>query len=128
MTNDSNRMKRIEYRGKHLRASRTGGVSVRAQTKAAGLNLTVNSRHGVRVFKAYRQRHQYRIAKWAASDSRSLWKGPTKLNLSKSGVTVSTKNEVGTFNWVKPKRSSATVAGINVRGKNSLIVHSIWAV
>ena len=127
MTNDSNRMKRIEYRGKHLRASRTGGVSIRAQTKAAGLNLTVNSRHGVRV-KAYRQRHQYRIAKWAAWIQGRYGKGPTKLNLSKSGVTVSTKNEVGTFNWVKPKRSSATVAGINVRGKNALIVHSIWAV
>ena len=43
------RLKRFEYRGKYLRASRTGGTSLRAQAKAAGLNFTVNSKHGVRV-------------------------------------------------------------------------------
>ncbi|MFW5828076.1 MAG: hypothetical protein ACOCU4_08285, partial [Alkalispirochaeta sp.] len=43
------RQRRIEHRGKYLRASRTGGVSLRAQTKAAGLNITGNTSHGIRV-------------------------------------------------------------------------------
>ncbi len=47
------RQRRIEHRGKYLRASRTGGVSLRTQTQA---------------------------------------------NLSKSGVSFSTKNSLGTFN------------------------------
>ena len=42
------KLKRIEYRGKYLRASRTGGVALRAQTKAAGIHFTANSKHGLR--------------------------------------------------------------------------------
>jgi hypothetical protein len=42
------RQKRIEHRGRHLRVSRTGGVAVREQINVAGLNLTANSKHGVR--------------------------------------------------------------------------------
>ncbi|MFB4203565.1 hypothetical protein KBTX_03068 [wastewater metagenome] len=48
--NDSyGRQRRIEHRGRHLRASRTGGIALRAQMKAAGLTLTGNTARGVRV-------------------------------------------------------------------------------
>ena len=54
--------------------------------------------------------------------------GPTKLNLSKSGVSVSTKTNVGTINWFKPRYSSAKIGGIQVRGKNALYLHAVIAV
>jgi hypothetical protein len=41
--------RRVEHSGQHLRVSRTGGASLRAQTKAAGVNLAANSQHGMRV-------------------------------------------------------------------------------
>ena len=85
------RLKRIEYRGKYLRESRTGGVSSRAQTKLAGLNLTANTQHGFRV--------STRVAKGTNVGFQNgrfvlrgrYGKGRTKLNLSKSGVSVSSK-------------------------------------
>jgi hypothetical protein len=39
---------RIEHRGQHTRASRTGGVSVRGEQKAGPVNLTANSAKGLR--------------------------------------------------------------------------------
>ncbi len=54
--------------------------------------------------------------------------GPTKLNLSKSGVSVSSKTEIGTINWFKPRYSSAKIGGIQVRGKNALYLHALLAV
>tara|TARA_B100001245_G_C22833807_1_gene401018 strand:- start:130 stop:1134 length:1005 start_codon:yes stop_codon:yes gene_type:complete len=122
-----NRLKRIEYRGKYLRASRTGGVALRAQGKAAGINFTVNSKHGTRVSK--------RIAKGTNVGFQNgrfvlrgrYGKGPTKLNLSKSGVSVSSKTSVGTINWFKPKYSSAKIGGIQFRGDNALIIQGVVA-
>ncbi|MFP4167110.1 MAG: hypothetical protein ACLFUF_08130 [Opitutales bacterium] len=119
------RLKRIEYRGKHLRASRTGGVALRAQTKAAGINLTANTNRGMRV--------STRVAKGtqtAFQNGRFILRGrygdgPTKLNLSKSGVSVSSKTDIGTINWVKPGYSSAKIGGIQVRGKNAVYLHMI---
>ena len=128
MKRDSDgRLTRFEYRGKHLRVSRTGGVSLRAQGKAAGLNFTVNSKHGMRV--------STRVAKGTNVGFQNgrfvlrgrYGKGPTKLNLSKSGVSVSSKTSVGTFNWFKPRYSSAKIAGIQVRGKNAVYIHAIMA-
>jgi len=49
--------------------------------------------------------------------------GPTKLNLSKTGMTVSARNELGSFNWVKPNRSSAKLFGVQVRGKKAVYAH-----
>jgi hypothetical protein len=54
-------------------------------------------------------------------------KGPTKLNLSKSGVSVSTKNALGTFNWIKPNRSSVKLGGVQIRGKNAATIQMIYA-
>ena len=39
---------RIEHRGQHTRASRTGGVSVRGEQKAGPVNITANSSKGLR--------------------------------------------------------------------------------
>ena len=122
------RLKRIEYRGKYLRASRTGGVALRAQGKAAGVNFTVNSSNGTRV--------STRVAKGTNVGFQNgrfvlrgrYGKGPTKLNLSKSGVSVSTKTSVGTVNWFKPKSSSAKIGGVQFRGDNALIINGIVAI
>mgnify|MGYP005848344367 CR=1 FL=1 len=124
-TTPDGRLKRIEYRGRHLRASRTGGVALRAQTKAAGVNLTANSARGARV--------STRIAKGtqaAFQNGRFVLRGrygdgPNKINLSKSGVSVSSKTAIGTFNWFKPRYSSAKIGGIQVRGKNAIYLNLI---
>jgi hypothetical protein len=119
------RLKRIEYRGKYLRASRTGGVALRAQAKAGGINFTANSNRGARV--------STRIAKGtqaAFQNGRFVLRGrygdgPNKVNLSKSGVSVSTKTDIGTVNWFKPRYSSVKIGGVQVRGKNAVYLHLI---
>lgn len=121
------RPKRIEHRGRHLRISRTGGVAVREQIKVAGLNLTANSKHGIRT--------STRIAKGTNAGFQNgsfrlrgrYGKGPTKLNLSKSGISASTKTAIGTFNWMKPNRSSVKLGGIQIRGKNAAAIQMIYA-
>jgi len=122
------RLKRIEYRGKHLRASRTGGVSIRAQGKSAGINYTLNSKHGVRV--------STKIAKGTNvgfQNGRFILRGRygaggTKLNVSKTGFSVSTKTDIGTINLLKPNYSSAKIGGVQVRGKNALIIHALYTI
>lgn len=47
---EDGRQVRIEHRGKYTRASRTGGVAVRAEEKIGPLNLTANSTTGLRAF------------------------------------------------------------------------------
>lgn len=119
------RLKRIEYRGKYLRASRTGGVALRAQAKAGGINFTANTNRGARV--------STRIAKGtqaAFQNGRFVLRGrygdgPNKVNLSKSGVSVSTKTSIGTVNWFKPRYSSVKIGGVQVRGKNAVYLHLI---
>lgn len=119
------RLKRIEYRGKYLRASRTGGVALRAQAKAGGINFTANTNRGGRV--------STRIAKGtqaAFQNGRFVLRGrygdgPNKVNLSKSGVSVSTKTEIGTVNWFKPRYSSVKIGGVQVRGKNAVYLHLV---
>ena len=103
------RLTRFEYRGKHLRVSRTGGISLRAQGKAAGLNLTVNSQHGMRVSTRVARGTNVAFQNGRFILRGRYGKGPTKLNLSKSGVSVSSKTSVGTFNWFKPRYSSPCV-------------------
>jgi len=121
-------MKRIEYRGRYLRASRTGGVALRAQIRAGNINVTANSTHGVRV-----SRRLFKGTQIALQNGRPVLRGryqagPLNLNLSRSGLSASSKVGPGTVNWTRPLRSSATVAGINVRGRNALVVHVIYAV
>ena len=124
---ESGRQVRIEHRGRFLRASRTGGVSLRAQAKVAGLNLTANSQHGFRVSRTVGKNTQLAFQNGRFVLRGRYGKGPTKLNLSKSGVTVSTRTGVGTVNWIKPKRSSAKLLGVQVRGQNAVYINALWA-
>lgn len=110
---------RIEHRGKHLRVSRTGGVSLRAQAKAAGMNVTANSKHGLRVSGRVAKGTQMAMQNGRFVLRGRYGSGPTKLNMSKSGFTVSSRNELGTFNWIKPNRSSAKVFGVQMRGRKA---------
>ena len=121
------RQKRIEHTGRYLRASRTGGLSLRAQTRAAGVNLTGNTNHGVRVSTRLAKNTQV-----ALQNGRFILRGrygsdAAKLNLSKSGVSVSTRTPLGAFNWIRPGRSSAKIAGIQLRGYNAAAIQGIYA-
>jgi DNA uptake protein ComE-like DNA-binding protein len=120
------RQVRIEHRGRYLRASRTGGVALRAHAKAAGVNFTGNTSQGIRVSTTPVKDTQVALQNGRFILRGRYGRGPTKLNLSKSGLTVSTRNKLGTFNWIKPNRSSARIAGVQVRGRNAVILQSIY--
>jgi hypothetical protein len=114
---------RIERRGKHMRASRTGGIAVRAQKKHGPVTLTANSSRGVRA--SARIANGVRVA---LQNSRfqliGLWRaGPFGLNLSKTGASGSIKNRAGSFNLLKPQYSSSKIAGVQVRGKKAAHLH-----
>ena len=127
---------RVEHRGKHTRASRTGGVSARAEKKLGGVNLTANTSKGVRVStrvangtRVALQNGRFQlIGRWRA--------GPLGFNLSKTGVSASMKNKAGTFNFLKPQYSSFKFAGVQMRGKKAAqlqllfmaIMAAIWLV
>lgn len=117
---------RIEHRGKYTRASRTGGVAVRAEEKVGPVNLTANSSKGLRastrVAKGTRMALQngrfQLIGRWRA--------GPLGFNLSKTGVSASVKNKAGTFNFLKPQYSSFKFAGVQLRGKKAAQLQVIY--
>lgn len=125
-TDQYGRQKRIEHRGKYLRASRTGGVSLRAQTKAAGLNVTGKTRRGIRVSTRAAKRTNVAVQNGRFTLRGRYGKGPTKLNLSKSGMSVSNRNALGTFNWTNPNRSSAKIAGVQMHGKKAANLQLIY--
>jgi len=117
---------RIEHRGKNIRVSRTGGVAARAQEKLGPVNVTVNTSKGARF--------STRVAKGARvafQNSRfqliGRWRsGPLGVNLSKTGMSASIKNEAGTFNFIKPQYSSFKFAGIQVRGRKAAEMQAIF--
>ncbi|MDR9433361.1 MAG: hypothetical protein RI539_07395 [Spiribacter sp.] len=124
--NADGQQKRIEHTGRYLRASRTGGISLRAQTRVAGVNLTGNTSHGARISTQLAKNTQV-----AFQNGRFVLRGrygsdAAKFNLSKSGVTVSTKTDVGAFNWIKPARSSFKFAGVNIRGRNAAYLQAAY--
>lgn len=115
------KIKRIEINEKvgpgRVRASRTGGVSASVSPLKG---FTLNTKHGARVSKTYKgltlglQNFNSVVrGRWSTK------KEGLNVNLSKSGLSVSAKNSLGTFNLKNPNRSSATFAGIQVRGKNA---------
>ena len=116
------RQKRIEHKGKYLRVSRTGGVALRAQKKIAGINVTGNTKNGLRLSTRVAKNTQI-----ALQNGRFIFRGrygpdAAKLNVSKTGVTVSSKTDMGSFNWVKPSRSSFKIAGIQLRGRKAAVL------
>ncbi len=122
------RQVRVEHRGRHSRASRTGGVALRAEKKLGSAKVTASTSEGVRVSR--------RIAKGARvafQNSRfqliGRWQtGPLNFNLSKTGVTASAKTGMGTFNLFKPKRSSFKFAGIQFRGKKAAELQAFYMI
>lgn len=117
--------KRIEINegvaGARLRASRTGGVNVSA-SPAKG--ITLNSKHGMRVSKTFKGLTLG--AQNLSSVVRGRWSaGGMNVNLSKSGLSASNKNALGTFNFRRPKYSSTTIMGIQVRGTVGAVISFI---
>lgn len=127
---------RVEHRGKYTRASRTGGVSVRAERKIGPVNVAASSSKGFRASTriangtrmALQNGRFQLIGRWRA--------GPLGFNLSKTGVSASVKNKAGTFNFLKPQYSSFKFAGVQVRGQKAAqlqlvfmtITGTIWLV
>lgn len=117
---------RIEHRGKFTRASRTGGLAVRAEKKVGPVNLTANSSGGLRAStrvangtRVALQNGRFKlIGRWRA--------GPLGFNLSKTGVSASVKNRAGTFNFLKPQYSSFKPAGVQLRGKKAAQLQLIF--
>lgn len=95
-------------------------MSLRAHTRIAGVNAAGNTSHGVRVSTRLAKNAQV-----AMQDGRFVLRGryggdAAKVNLSKTGVTVSTRTPSGTLNWIKPGRSSFKLAGVQIRGKKAV--------
>lgn len=127
-TDREGRQKRIEHSGRHLRASRTGGVALRAQGRVGAVNVTGHTGQGLRLSTRLAKNTQV-----AVQNGRFVLRGrygpdAAKLNLSKSGVSVSTKTPIGALNWIRPGSSSAKVAGVQVRGRKALYVQAIYLV
>ena len=119
---------RIEHTGKHTRASRTGGVSVRAEKKIGPVNLTANSSRGLRAstrisngLRVAMQNGRFQlIGRWRS--------GPIALNLSKTGVSASFRNSAGAFNFLKPQYSSFKLAGVHIRGRKAAQFQFIYMI
>ena len=117
---------RIEHRGQYTRASRTGGVAVRAEEKVGPVNLTANSSKGLRASTrvANGTRMALQNGKFQLIGRRRA--GPLGFNLSKTGVSASVKNKAGTFNFLKPQYSSFKFAGVQLRGKKAAQLQVIY--
>lgn len=113
------RQVRVEHRGKHVRASRTGGVAARVEKKIGPVNATASTSKGLRLSTRLArgthmalQRGRLRlIGRWNA--------GPLGFNVSKSGASASLKTKTGTLNFIKPQYSSFKLAGVQVRGRKA---------
>ena len=121
-------MKRIEFnkkvtKGIRARVSRTSKPNLSIKPSR---NVTFNTAHGLRLSKSF-----YGLTlgfQKSNSIFRGRWRFGEKLNLnlSKSGFSLSAKNRVGAINLKNPNRSSATLMGIQVRGKKALNIHYIY--
>ena len=120
------KQKRIEHRGKYARLSRTGGVSLRKQATVAGVSVTANTMQGVRVSKNIAKNTRIAMQNGRFVLQGHYDSGPARLHISKTGATVSSRNALGAFNWVKPNRSSVKIAGIQLRGKNAAGIQVVY--
>ena len=113
-------MKRIEINKKvgkgRVRVSRTSTPNV-STSPAKG--VTLNSAHGIRLSKswggvqtAFQNKRFILRGRWSTQTD-------TNVNLSKSGLSLSQKTNFGTLNLTNPNRSSASIFGINFRGKKA---------
>ncbi len=110
-------MKRIginrNIRKGRARASRTSPPNI---SIAVTKGITLNSAHGLRLSKSWgalqtavQNRNFILKGRWNS-------KSGTNLNLSKSGISISQNTSIGAFNMFDPKKSSANLVGLNIRG------------
>lgn len=113
-------MKRIEINKKvgkgRVRVSRTSSPNV---STSPVKGVTLNSAHGIRLSKswggvqaAFQNKRFILRGRWSTKTN-------TNVNLSKSGLSLSQKTNFGTLNLTNPNRSSASILGINFRGKKA---------
>lgn len=82
--------------------------------------LTLNTKYGVRASKTFRGLTLGFQGSSAVFRGRwSSRNGLLNVNLSRSGLSVSTKSKFGTYNWARPNYSSFKIAGIQIRGKKA---------
>lgn len=113
------RQVRIEHRGRNLRASRTGGVALRQEVRAGRIGLTANTSKGLRLSSALGPGTQVAMQNGRFVLRGVYGSGPLKFNLSKSGASASLASGVGRLNLTHPKRSSAKLFGVQVRGEKA---------
>jgi hypothetical protein len=123
---DKKPKKRIEYKGKNIRISRTGGVAARKNISKDGFGATVNTNHGVRLHKRLFRGARLGLQNGNLQFIGRYSNGPFNFNVSKSGVSTSIKNKRGSYNIFKPNYSSFKMGGVQVRGKNAAILQLIY--
>lgn len=116
-------MKRIEgkisSKNKKFRArlSRTSAVNASYHPVKG---VTLNNKYGVRVSKSFKGLTLG--IQGGKSIVRGRWsskKGGLNANVSKSGLSLSSKHKFGTLNWTKPQYSSFRFAGLQFRGRKA---------
>jgi hypothetical protein len=120
--------KRIEYRGKNVRVSRTGGVSATKTFKGDGYGATINTNHGLRLHKRLFKGARMGFQNGNFQFIGRYKSGPFNFNVSKNGFSTSLKNKRGSYNILKPNYSSFKMAGVQVRGKNAATFQMIYMV
>ena len=124
---DSNKpQKRVEYRGKNIRVSRTGGVSATKTFKGEGVGATINTNHGIRLHKRLFKGARMGLQNGNFQFIGRYNSGPFNFNISKNGFSTSIKNKTAAYNIFKPNYSSFKLAGVQVRGKNAAIFQMIY--
>ena len=118
--------KRIEYKGKNIRVSRTGGVSATKTIKGDGYGATINTNHGVRLHKRLFKGTRMGFQNGNFQFIGRYKSGPFNINVSKTGFSTSVKNKRGSYNILKPNYSSFKMGGIQIRGKNAATFQLIY--
>jgi len=121
------KMKRIEYKGKHIRASRTGGVAARATVsdKKLGIGATVNTKHGLQLHKRFWNGARVGFQKGRFQFIGRYGKGPFIINQSKKGFSASYSNSFGSYNFFKPQYSSFRMGGLHFRGQTAQMLQAV---
>lgn len=118
--------KRIEYRGKNLRVSRTGGISATKTFSGDSYGATINTKHGLRLHKRIMKGARIGFQRGNFQFIGHYKSGPFNFNIFKGGVSTSIKNKRGTYNIFKPNYSSFKLRGVQVRGKNAATLQLLF--
>ncbi len=120
--------KRIEYKGKNIRASRTGGISATKTFKGDGVAATINTKHGLRLHKRLFKGTRMGFQNGNFQFIGRYKSGPFNFNVSKSGFSTSLKNKRGSYNIFKPNYSSFKMGAVQIRGKNAATFQMIYMI